>query len=392
MRRGRAVLFLVLILVLGLVAVVFYTTQLSPASPDEVAAVAPTPTPVPMVDVVAVAQRVGRGQALEPAVLQLVPYEKDKVKDGMVTSMGDIFNRRAKFDLEAGFILEDSMLTEASTISAGSDAAILIPKGMVAISIPISRLSSVSYGLQRGDHVNVIATLLLVQLDEEFQARLPNLNAPVLPPGNTVMMGPTDPNGQTANVSLSTDELLRVSTSQSMPGSGPSGRSRFDETLEQTFYVVPSEPQRPRLVSQSVIQDVIVLHVGNFQLPHEMEAARAAAQTTEVVDANGQVQAAATPAPAAPPPPDVITLIVSPQDAVTLNYLVYSGAQLTLAMRGVNDDSKAYIEAVTLPYLLEQYLIPIPIKLPYGMEPRLDALTAPALPNDVPTPTPAPTR
>jgi hypothetical protein len=85
----------------------------------------------------------------------------------------------------------------------------------------------------------------------------------------------------------------------------------------------------------------------------------------------------------------VITLIVSPQDAVTLNYLVYSGAQLTLALRGVNDDSKVPVEAVTLPYLLEQYLIPVPIRLPYGMEPRVDRLTAPTLTNDaVPTPTP----
>ena len=46
---------------------------------------------------------------------------------------------------------------------AGSDAALLIPKGMVAVSIPVSRLSSVSYGLATGDQVNVIATFPFVE-------------------------------------------------------------------------------------------------------------------------------------------------------------------------------------------------------------------------------------
>jgi pilus assembly protein CpaB len=85
----------------------------------------------------------------------------------------------------------------------------------------------------------------------------------------------------------------------------------------------------------------------------------------------------------------VITLIVSPQDAVTLNYLIYGGAELTLVLRNPKDTETNGTEAVTLTYLLDQYNIPIPVKLPYGFEPAVEALVPPALPNDS-TPTPQP--
>jgi pilus assembly protein CpaB len=86
----------------------------------------------------------------------------------------------------------------------------------------------------------------------------------------------------------------------------------------------------------------------------------------------------------------VITLIVNPQDAVTLNYMVYSGAQLTLALRASGDDSQVVTEATSLDYLMREYNIPMPLSLPIGLEPRVDELVAPYLPNDGPTPTPTP--
>ncbi len=72
----------------------------------------------------------------------------------------------------------------------------------------------------------------------------------------------------------------------------------------------------------------------------------------------------------------MITLIVTPQDAITLNYLLYYqrylAAHLTLALRSAEDDTRVQTEAVTMQYLLEQYNIPVPAKLPYGIEPRVD--------------------
>ncbi|MCK4726178.1 MAG: hypothetical protein KAT29_10255, partial [Anaerolineales bacterium] len=85
-------------------------------------------------------------------------------------------------------------------------------------------------------------------------------------------------------------------------------------------------------------------------------------------------------------PPQVITLIVTPQDAVTLNFLMASGARLTLALRGPGDDTRVETEAATLDFLLKQYNIPIPVKLPYGFEPRIDPLSVPDLPSEAPEP------
>ncbi|MDH5508240.1 MAG: hypothetical protein OEZ02_13540, partial [Anaerolineae bacterium] len=89
-------------------------------------------------------------------------------------------------------------------------------------------------------------------------------------------------------------------------------------------------------------------------------------------------------------PPDIVTLIVTPQESVALNYLIYSGAQLTLALRARGDNGVLPTDAVTLQYLMDVYRIPFPVKLPYGNEPRIDLLKPPVLINDLPAPTPAP--
>jgi pilus assembly protein CpaB len=161
--------------------------------------------------------------------------------------------------------------------------------------------------------------------------------------------------------------------------------------LNETFYILPSEEQRPRLVSQTLIQNVVVLQMGNFLTPSEraaLEATQPAPTATPEPGAEQPQQAAPTPTPV-PPPPDVITLIVTPQDAVTLNFLIYGGAQLTLVLRNPRDADVVTTEAVTLQYLLDQYNIPIPVKLPYGFQPAVTALVPPTLKNDV-VPAPQP--
>jgi len=80
------------------------------------------------------------------------------------------------------------LLAAGEGLSAvGSDTSLDIQAGRVAISIPIDRFSSVAYGLQRGDHVNIIASLLIVDIDTEFQTVLPNSTGGVIAPGNTIV-------------------------------------------------------------------------------------------------------------------------------------------------------------------------------------------------------------
>ena len=63
--------------------------------------------------------------------------------------------------------------------------------------------------------------------------------------------------------------------------------------------------------------------------------------------------------------------------------MIYSGAQLTLTLRNPNDNERLNREAVTLQYLLENYQIPIPVRLPYGIHPRIDDLKLPTPPDQV---------
>jgi pilus assembly protein CpaB len=373
MRRGRLFLFLALILVILLaVIVIFGRGSLFPSTqtPDE-----PLPTPeVPRVNVVIVTQKIARGSQFTEDLVSEVEVPEDLLVPGMITNKVDILGRRAKFDLDAGVILSTAMLTDSALelSKTGSDWALQIPNGMVAVSIPISRLSSVSYAPQRGDHVNVIVTMNFIDIDLDFQSALPNSIASIIAPGQQGAEGP--------------DYL----TAQVNPSSGAlEGRGQEDGNLETTLYLVPSEKQRPRMVSQTLIENVIVLQVGNFPLPEEQ--AQALEPTAEVT-----VEPTAEPAPGevvveepALVLPDVMTLMVTPQDAVTLNYLIFSGAKLTMSLRSANDDTISRTDAVTLEYLLTRYNIPVPVKLPYGVEPRVDVLNAPVLPNDaVATPTP----
>ncbi len=83
------------------------------------------------------------------------------------------------------------------------------------------------------------------------------------------------------------------------------------------------------MVSQNLLQDAVVLGVGNFPVAGQEDQQtqqEVVQQTTDVTQAEGDQ--GQTVQVTAPKLPDVITLIVTPQDAVTLNYLMFSGAEL----------------------------------------------------------------
>ncbi len=392
-RRGRTlilvVLILILLMVLGWAAwLLFLQPMLSPAPTPtavsgDVPIVVPTAAPVEAtVEIVMVSQQVARGGVIDESVLTLVPIPtKDYVQGTFYENPEDVLGMRARYNLQPGTPLTQALLIGEE----GSPDSFDIPKGMVAISIPISKLSSVSYGLQPGDHVNMIASLLMVDLDQSFQTILPNNSTSVTLPGELAKQ-------------FTGTVIIGVN-----PVSGKSivGRAENDPTLGAPIYVYPGEGQRPRLVSQTLIQDVTILHVGIFPQgePSVAQPTQAAA-----VDQNGQPVQQAQPAPVPGiPVPDVITVVVNPQDAVTINYLLLSGARMNLVMRSAGDDSTVQTEPVTLQFVLDQYNIPNPAKLPYGIEPRTDNFmtnnnTLPPFPEAgnvidfLPTVTPVPVR
>ena len=382
MRRGRVFFYLAFIIIIGLVAAgVFWLRFMGPSGTT--GGEAPEPTPVvDLVNVIVVTQRIPRGGVVNEEVLGLVPIPRDIFIEGMFTDTKQVEGRLAKFDLDAGIPLTRGMLVESAEqlSGAGSVAALSIPRGMVAVSIPISRLSSISYAPEAGDHVNVVGTLMMVDLDTDFQTVTPNWNIVVVAPGTGEgsfagsVSQMLEEDQATTESSNQTGFDIQSSSVTAVSGAGGNlmGRTSVDPVLGQTFYQIPSERQRPRLVSQNLLQDAVVLGVGTFPFG-ETE------QQLEEVSPEEQPVEVAQPPPVGeevlvqePKAPDVITLIVSPQDAITLNYLVYNGAELTLALRAAGDDSRIETEAVTLQFLFDQYNIPVPVKLPYGVEPRTD--------------------
>ncbi len=133
---------------------------------------------------------------------------------------------------------------------------------MVAVSVPINRLSSVSYAPRPGDHVNVIVSLLLVDVDTDFQSETPNLT------GLVTASGPPDPaTGERSP--LTVDVASWTSPAQgamSCVANGIYGRVIIDPVLNQAVFLVNGERQRPRMVSHMLLQDVVVLQVGDFPL------------------------------------------------------------------------------------------------------------------------------
>jgi pilus assembly protein CpaB len=387
MRRGRIffLLALIIVIVIALAYLVFSRGLLSPKPSGTSEANAPslTETPLPTLKVVVVTQRVQRGETIPADKLDLVDYQEDLVLPIMFRDVNDVAGKMARYTMDPYTVVTKALVTDSADIEQGSDAALFVSPGMVAISIPITRLSSVSYAPERGDHVNVIVTMLFVDLDPTWQTILPNWTGNVIAPGS---------GGIAQDGGMLNREAVNTLLAQPYRGVSEQGRAEADQS-GQTLYVLPSEQQRPRLVSQTLIQNVIVLQMGNFLTPAEKAALEAtpvpATATPEPgSDQAQQQQAGATPTPM-PAPPDVITLIVKPQDAVTLNYLIYGGAQLTLVLRNPRDAEVPVTEAVTLSYLLDQYNIPIPVKLPYGLQPAVTAIVPPSMPNDVkPTPQP----
>lgn len=372
MRRGRIFFYLALILLVGLIAVVvIYLRFIAPSSHPQAEQVQPTQV-IDIVNVLVVSQHVPRGTVITRDVLSLVPIQRELFIQGMFTNINEVEGRLAKFDLDAGIPLTKNMLVDTAEglSTSGSTAALSIPRGMVAVAIPISRLSN-SYPPKPGDHINLIITLRFVDVDTDFQASLPNQVAEVIAPG---VAGETGSNYLTARVSAG-----------GAYGAATVGKTEVIGGLGQTVYSVPAELQRPRQVSQSLLQNAVVLNVGHF---FSMLTGQEKLSQVEGQPGGEAAPADQTPTPQ-PEPPNFISLIVTPQDAITLNYLLASGAQLTFVLRNSEDDSRVQTEAVTLQYLLNQYNIPVPVKLPYSLQPRVDTIPEPSIVNP-PQPTPVP--
>lgn len=356
MRRGRIFIFLALILIIGLAVVALVFRQfVLPTAPAANGA----PVQAATVQVFIAGQNIPQGEPITDDVLSTISIPQENVVSVMYTAdqRSELVGKVARYPIDQGVVITRSMVSDGTVAAGGPEWASQIPQGMTAISIPTSRLESVAFGVRDGAHVDVNACFLFIDVDPSYQTELPNEVALLIAPNTEITSQTGESNVSATGITLSVSDSL-----------GVQGRTEVESAFQQGMYVIPSEAQRPRLVCQMVLQNVSVLKLGTFALP----------QTQVVSEQPADPEAAQV----APPQeiPDVLTLIVTPQDSVTLSYLIYGGAKLTMTLRNVLDDSRVATEAATLQFLLSQYNIPVPAKLPYAMQPRIDALTSPALP------------
>ena len=364
MKIGRVLILLALILLFAVLALVFWMKRNAAPKPNAGApAGGKAAQQVQMMKVVVAAQPIKRGTKITENMLTEVELPADKVIASQVTNPKQVIGKRAVRDLPQGMFLTKADVAEKLSVSSeGSLAALQIAPGSVAISIPMDRLSGVAYAVRPGDHVAIIASFPFVDVDPDFQSVLPDKVGVVYPPQ-------TSEKGQTLTAGIEAGDVYL-------------GHGTEDEKLGVPFYVIPSEPQRPRLVTQMIIPNAAVLYVGEFPLgqkkQQEEETPNAGKpgtkpRPTPPPQARGQTQAEEenTAEMQMSGKPDIITLIVSPQDAVTLKYLLDRHVSLTLALRAADDNAQISTDAVTLSYIMGKYGVVQPARLPYDLEPAV---------------------
>jgi pilus assembly protein CpaB len=370
-KLGKIFIYVAIIGILAVVLIFILVQRMNTTTEQPAEVVVPQ---TETIDIVITTQKVGRGGEFTADVLTTIPYPlSDYIEGVFFTDINDVVGKWAKTDVEAHTPLTKDMVVSTLT---GSYAAFQVPKGMVAITIPIlDRLSYVGYAPEAGDHINLIVSLLMVELDSEFQSKTPNYSYALANPAIEVDGIP----GTLTTYPYSFTEIPSTL-----------GRVIYDTTIQQAIATGPSEAQRPRLVVQTLLQDVLILNVGDFKT----ESSTGTVTAEAIPGIVNEETATTTDITAITEPvvlPDTITLIVTPQDAVTLTYLNYVGARYTLVLRSPGDDQRIITEAGTLQFLLDQYNIPLPTKLPYGIEPRIDSLSLPGqYMHNLPTPTPEP--
>lgn len=340
MQRGRLLIILGIILGLATVAAVaFLLFQGGIGLPAE-----PTPTPppaaleeqpLPTTQVIVALQPIGRGSAFVAGSIGRRDWPANNVPPDIIADEAETIGKVAKTDIVQGQVIVRGMLTGAFE---ASEASLQIPPGRVAVAYPINRQTSVAYAVQPSDYVDILATAFFVDVDEEFQTTLPNKLSFIVPE--------LDPE--------TGEETGRFALSD------PIDEGRFElSSGDIPAIVFAREKQIPRRVAQLTVQAAKVIRVGPWIEPPPPPP-----------PAEGEE--APTPTPNLP---DVVTLAVTPQDALVLLWLRQNGIYSEMALRTAGEEEADHLtEAVTLQYMLTRFNIAVPPKIEFVMAPSITEL------------------
>jgi Flp pilus assembly protein CpaB len=325
MNRSRVLILLGILLLVGALAVLVILPQtLAPPPPVE------QPTPIPEVqttEILVAAQNIPRGAVISPDAVVPSKWPNDSLPPAelIITDPEDVVGQIARTDVFRGQPMLVSLIAAdpESLAAQGSDASLFIPAGKVAIAFPIDKLTSVGYAIGAGDHVDVIVSFSIVEVDQEGQF-------PVIPFNRDLV-----------------DDLVAA-------GLEP------QEAVASVLARLSSVTIKPRLLSQLTLQNIEVLHVGEWPLGGLLP------KTTPTLSPEQQIaqaQAAAGTPTATPPRPDMIILLVDQQQALILQWLQQEGnIALNLVLRGAGDNAPVSTETVSYQYILTNFNITIPPK------------------------------
>jgi len=315
---------------------------------------APTITPIPMVELVIAVQQIPRGFTIPPNAVTTRRWPEESAPASAIFDVEAVIGKKARTDIFREQPILTNMLVEdlSNLANVGSDAAAVLPNNRVAVSVPMDRITSVAYAIQPGDRVDVMVTLLFVDIDPVFQSIEPN---------NVTIVDPE-----------TLQSLLAIN-------------GRFDGAFNigggvtKSVVVGPSEPQRPRMVTQRTVQEALVVWVGNFPIDGRLFKVVPTPSPVPTADPDaeggGTTRQNATQAPTpVPPRPDIITLAVSPQDAVVLTWMMEARLPITFALRSATSTSQVPTEPVNLQYITDTFRIDIPGRLDYSIEPAPDSI------------------
>ncbi len=357
---NRRVLILLLLIVVIIVGGAALLLNQPPPPPTDTGGqiVQPTPltTAVPLTQIVVAIQELPRGIKI-PAegAVDLRPWPVNAVPARAITDPRAVVGKIVRSDIAREQPIVDTLLVDdlKDIAKAGSDAAAVIPQGLRMISVPMDRLTGLAYGVQDGDYVDVIISFLFVDVDPNFQSLKPN---------------------RVSIVTVGQDGTVQFSP----PIQGELQPSNF---TQGPVLVSPTEAQRPRLLTQTTIQAAFVIHVGTFPLDGRFINRPAPPPTpTQAEGAPTPQQQPPTPTP---PFPDIISIAVSPQDAVVLAWAIEARVPLTLTLRNARDTAPAQTTSVTLQYMIENYNIAQPPALPYALEPALRSIRRLIIGNEI---------
>ncbi len=325
MNRSRVLILLGILLLVGALAVLVILPQtLAPQQPPE----QPTPTPeARTTEILVAAQNIPRGAVISPDAVVPNKWPDDSLPpaDLIITDPAKVVGKIARTDVLRGQPMLTSLIAAdtKALVATGSDASLFIPAGKVAMAFPINKVTSVGYAIGSGDHVDVIVSFSVIDVDQEGQF-------PVVPFNRDLV-----------------DELVAA-------GLQP------QDAVARVLAKLDSATIRPRLLSQLTLQNVEVLHVG------EWPAGGLLPNTTPTLSPDQQAAqgaaAAGTPT-ATPPRPDIVLLLVDQQQALILQWLQQEGnIALNLVLRGAGDNAPVSTDTVSYQYILTNFNITIPPK------------------------------